>query len=155
MIRTLAQCTSFIYTIKSKSLEGRGYYENIIELQWNQFYWLQATAGNMCINFVLSVLHHTFINRYNQLELCIKQPCNMYTFSYSRSSRYFKVLVPNLPWRSFMAWNFFFLSLESSKIYYYMRSQTCYSWFILQDTISSWYISFVISVQYLQLGRNC
>lgn len=108
MIRTLAQCMSFIYTIKSKSLEGRGYYENIIELQWNQFYWLQATAGNMCINFVLSVLHHTFINRYNQLELCIKQPCNMYTFSYSRSSRYFKVLVPNLPWRSFMAWNFFF-----------------------------------------------
>lgn len=145
MIRTLAQCMSFIYTIKSKSLEGRGYYENIIELQWNQ---CSSTGYKLLLEIcVLTLFYPNFIihlsigiTNWSYVYKATLQYVR-YTFSYLRSSRYFKVLVPNLPWRSFMAWNFFF--------------QTCYSWFILQDTISSWYISFVISVQYLQLGRNC
>lgn len=113
MIRTLAQCMSFIYTIKSKSLEGRGYYENIIELQWNQ---CSSTGYKLLLEIcVLTLFYPNFIihlsigiTNWSYVYKATLQYVR-YTFSYLRSSRYFKVLVPNLPWRSFMAWNFFFI----------------------------------------------
>lgn len=112
MIRTLAQCMSFIYTIKSKSLEGRGYYENIIELQWNQ---CSSTGYKLLLEIcVLTLFYPNFIihlsigiTNWSYVYKATLQYVR-YTFSYLRSSRYFKVLVPNLPWRSFMAWKFFF-----------------------------------------------